>query len=337
MIGVNDDYWLSRRPKYTPEQLFRIGQDYLLNCKLGEAARIFKLPALSSNPEAVWLVKHLKKYSANRGSIRDYASESSWARSSFDKDDNPRALKYRFWYRHHAGVPISQLDILTKLAETGDAMCQYILADDYLPYTDHLLAASYLRKAAAQDFSRAIYKHAMIVSGGPIVDQKAIAEAGALLMRAAGLGCRDARIALQVAATNRQREFESALLEAVLAITGYTIVGRPTYLTEVMAYNLAKLESDQTSTERLKSVNELFRLGSVFDDYRLYADPVALCIRDNVDRTVASYRQTTSTARRSAIWTILLLKSIGVCRDIAIMIARLVYATKADAIWYSHN
>lgn len=342
MDRVND-YWLSRRPKYTQEQLFRIGQDYLLNCKLGEAARIFKLPALSSNSEAVWLAKHLKKYSAGRGRIKDYPSESSWARSSFDKDEDPRAFKYRFWYCHRAGIPISRLDILKDLAEAGDPICQYVLSEDYLLDTDQALAMHYFKRAGEQDFSRALYKREMILSESSFIDQTAPGEAGALLIRAATLGSRDALISLQVAATNRHREFGSALLEAVLAVTGYTIVGRLTYLTEVMAYNLAKLDSHQEdettetpemTADKLKCLTELFRLGSVFDDYRLYGDPVALCIRDNVDRAVTIYRRIASNARQSTIWTILGLRSLGVCRDIAIMIARLVYKTRADTMWY---
>lgn len=92
------------------------------------------------------------------------------------------------------------------------------------------------------------------------------------------------------------------------------------------------------TTYHFKATNlpKLFVAGRTFEALRKY-----YC-RDNktsyepfVDRAIEMYCQVTSRAREATIQTLLILKELGVMKDIRLLIAKLVYASRVEVEWYT--
>lgn len=87
---------------------------------------------------------------------------------------------------------------------------------------------------------------------------------------------------------------------------------------------------------RLAALGEVYLAGRVFDSYReCYPKLDNKKIRRLGLEYAIIYRQMIGKARRAAVYTILAMRAIRVCRDVAVLISKLVYKSRVEAVWYT--
>lgn len=293
---MTDNYWLSRHPKYNLEETFNIAWYYVLNGGFCEALPSLRLASQQGHEEATFLLKHIET--------------SGLVRTSFIKNPDPRAVKYVFWFSQ---ANARQESFISEMAHGGDAMCQYMAAQFCKRADDRKGAIEWHRKAAEQNFAPSIYKLSRLLR----VSGKDTAESDAWLLKAAKL---------------------SYPLAMGTIMDPFLWRGQVKLPVELRIRFQAQLVMYGKRRELITGKNHetLFIVGQEFDDYEKYYPLVNENISIVVGATIEMYRQMTSKARRSSFHTILTLRQIGVCRDIAIMIGKLVYATRAQREWSTH-
>lgn len=199
---MTDEYWLSRRPKYDLEQLFRIGLFYLLDGQGITALKPLRLAAAQHHEEAAFLVKHLEVLATHNINDHNNDAVAEYYQTSFMNSIDPRAFKYRVWFAitRQFSWDSSILDNLT-VESLAEPIIQYSIA--YYEYrnnhVDDTTAVLWHRQAAAQGFAPSMYELATILdrrkNRSPSVDE----EIAAMFVRSAELGYKRAiyRITIQ--------------------------------------------------------------------------------------------------------------------------------------------
>lgn len=331
MMIKKDDYWLSRRPKYTVEQTFQMGVQLLLvNCRK-KAIHLFKEASLHGHQEAQLYYKSLPNYRRNPEDDMDLAK---WARDLYNNGQDPRVLRYTIWFSFDSISAVQRLNVEQATVFKEDPMYLFIVGTSYqYPKRKPDKAIVWYRRSAGADFGPASGRLLTLLSmsHGPKVDiQK---EIETLCFRGCELGnyaCFDYLKA------NSEKFQVDALVMLKYAIRDF-LRGRvaDNNLPLIFQGLRAKLEFiDGKSVEICKALSTVFMAGQEFDDYERYF----IKFKDQehliAQRCVAVYRQITSLARHACVHTILILRSLGVCRDIAIVIAKLVYASRSETDWY---
>lgn len=83
------------------------------------------------------------------------------------------------------------------------------------------------------------------------------------------------------------------------------------------------------------SIAETYSVGREFADYEKYYPLVGKKVLAASETPRRVYQNMTSKARQAVVHSMLSLKSLGVCRDVAILIAKLVYTSREEEPWYS--
>lgn len=324
---MTENYWLSRRPKYTVEQIFRIGFEFVLEGRSEASFKPLELAAAGGHAEALWLMKHYETYPDN-------LVHNLFDRSSFSKHNSPRAMKYQLWFPGRLELDAEQRQLLGQLAEEGEAMCQHLLAEIHDDAREFKLAVAWYSKAAAQNFSRSVYRLAVLRGSmvlGSIYDKK---ESQRLLILAVKLAYPAALRDIQEAIC----KLDDSSVNFAINVVRYEARIRINDIVSSSTFLKTKLDEDRFDLNKTESrdaaVRLYYALGYEFDDYEKYHVLLRGSINDVVVPTVTVYQQITSKARRAVVQTILVLRSLRVCRDIAILIAKLVYNSRSEEDWY---
>lgn len=302
---MTDNYWLSRRPKYNLEETFRIAWYYVLNDGFCEALPSLRLASQQDHEEATFLLKHIET-SGLASPIRKV--DHNYTRMSFIKNPDLRAVKYALWFTRASA---RQESLVLEMAQNGDAMCQYMTAQFCKRRNDRKGAIQWHRKAAEQNFSPSIYKLSRLLKTDSV-------ESDAWLLQGANL---------------RDPLAMETIMDPFLW-RGQTKL--PVDLRIRFHVQLAMYGKRSELIVFSKSHATSFIVGQEFDDYEKYYPLVNEKISILAEAMIDSYRQMTSKARRGSLHTILTLRQIGVCRDIAIMIGKFVYTTRAQREWNSN-
>lgn len=309
-----DDYWLSRRPKYDVGEIFRIALHYVLKLKPYEAFKCLRLAAAQGHEEAIFLNRHFETYGATPApgvGINLYV----FYRTTFERNPDPRALKYAMWFME----PYERNGtLLWMLADEGEAMAQYMLARRCKRLKDIDGAIRWHRKAAEQNFAPSAYKLSRLSR----ISKCDTSESNALLLRAAQLGHERAMLVL-CGPLQPPSKLRIRVEVRLILSTNSTIVG---ILEGIVKYANARLKKE--------GIGKVFVIGQEFDDYIKYYPELSDKMSTVVQSSVKIYQQMTSRVRQVAVQAILILRSLGVCRDVAVLIAKLVYASRSGEDWY---
>lgn len=318
---MTENYWLSRRSKYDLEETFRIALHYVLKLKPYEAFKCLRLAAAQGHEEAIFLNKHFETYGATPAYGNPNNTVMTFSRHSFERNDDPRALKYALWFME----PYERNStLLWRLAEDGEAMAQYMVAQHTKWLNDIDGAIRWHRKAAEQNFAPSIYKLSRLSRNGKVDT----AQSDALLFRAAQLGYGDA---VSLLGDNfRWNEFTAVSPVMRTRFQARLIMIRTLQHAAILA-NIVKFRDSRLPKE---GIGKVFAIGQEFDDYIKYYPELNDKMSSAVQPSVKIYQQMTSSSRHANVQTILIMRKLGVCRDVAILIAKLVYASRAESDWY---
>ena len=333
---MSETYWLSRRPKYTNNEIFRIGLNYVLTKDLKKAQPCLELAAENGNIEAIFILKCMKSTKAD---------VMSYDEDVFNHSRDKRAEKYKLWFSSLFSTSPQEIINLRTNIDQEEPMMLHVLGILHQIWGDQERTIDYYRRAAAKDFAPSMYKLSQLILGSKT---KRLAgsekEAADFLLRAAQLGD-DSAITdiLEIifspykypkswtALFNLKHPTPLRFQVASCFAGRRDKVKRERVISTVQAYNA---RPDASSWIGEEAIDIYFTYGREFDDHEKYHPSVDVELTESIERTVRVYRQMTSKARQASIQTMLILKALGVVRDIRIVIAKLVYSTRADIEWY---
>lgn len=326
------DYWLSRQPKYTVEETFRIGLHYFLDEYFYQALGPLRLAASRGHEEAAWLVARIKIPSSSSDNIGRGAPIRS---ISFIGDDTARSDRYLWWFASRSGSIGEEYPSILKCAEAGDAICQHIIAERYDDVEDFKSAAVWYSKSAKQDFGRSAYQLSILLKMDMTELPADKQESKRLLLQAVKLNYQPAirelySLLQQTPDTSVEFSINAATLDARACImdSWRSLSGLEKKL------DVAKLNFNN-SESRNDAIRMYYAVGQEFDGYNYYHMRLEGTIGEDVSVPTAKlYRRMSSKARRIAIQTIITLRRLGMVKDIAILIAKLVYQSRVESVWY---
>lgn len=332
MTDINT-YWLSRRPKLTAEQLFLMGRQHLLNEDFIVAARLLKIAAELGHYEATWLDHRLMSKNVRAGVTTGFNSIDRWLKWVFadnDDDEQSNATKYRLWFSRLDDE--DEINELFALARAGEVLAQFALGQYCVEAGDDVVNANlWYKKASEQGFIDADYELASSQigyhQGGIHPDSiKYILS----LFDVANQGNHNSM--KHIDTFWRQDVIRRSLISAGITELDATIIIARCYLETDRVVQV--IVCDQATIKLKCNAAKIFMAGKTFDELLEYY-PLKWDHAYNqfITEVVGMYRQMTSSARRTVVQTILILKSLGVCRDVRTLIAKLVYATRMDVDW----
>lgn len=339
-ISIKNDYWLSRRPRYTGDELFAKAQHHLLNIALLAALRLLRLAVAQNHAEAKWLLNYLLARRIEDGQPSRFISVNHWVRWIFSDSQNSRILPYHLYFSDLKDP--ADLCSAIKLAKAGDGMAQFILGRHYEASYDDVRAELWYQKAVDQNYPSAFYalacccipkKNQELDNDPRYVD---------LIIKGARLDDKHAMdMVLDIYTGRNYRNYpdqprEITELELLRISTAAGI--EKTFGRREIARRL------QLNFNNLHDmVNMQVNLNSIFTVGQFLADTEDIYPHRKADneynqtiaRAVYVYQQMTSKARQAAVYAILVLRCNKlVVRDVAILIAKLVYASRMDVEWY---
>ena len=143
-----DNYWLSRRPKLTAEQLFSMARQHLLSNDFRTAMNLLKYCV--DHDEATWLLELLIVNGGEKGEPIGFLSARHWLEYIFRSSNHPYAVKYRLCFSN-ADKP-GEFEEALALANNGEVLAQYCLGRYYTSHGVNFAKSDFWHsKAAAQD------------------------------------------------------------------------------------------------------------------------------------------------------------------------------------------
>lgn len=329
------DYWLSRRPKYTVEETFGIGLDYVLDDGFYQALGPLKLAASRGHEEAAWLIGQFDIPSSSIDNIDRNAPIRSMC---FIGDDTPRSDRYLWWFASRSGSIDVEYPSILSCAEAGDAICQHIIGERYEDEVDYDSSAIWYAKAASQNFARSAHRLSLLFKIGVTERGADKQESKRFLHQAANLNYAPAiRELYSDLDQTGDTSVEISINAAVLDARAYIMDSWGSLSPLKKKLDTAKLNFNNPET-RNDAIRLYYMVGREFEGYDYYHMRLEGTIGGDVSVPTAKfYRQMTSKTRQASVQTILALRSIGICRDVAVLIAKLVYASRMDAEWYVDN
>jgi TPR repeat protein len=316
-INSNEDYWLSRRPRYTFEQICNIAFSYVIERRLEDAVPLLELMAAQNHEEAQWLLAFYGTLILHDGRIK-FMLNRDWAEALFKVMDNPRAIKYRFIFGFKE-YPADKEGAALKLITSTDVISQYVLAKYYASKGDYETAIYWCRLAAAQNFAPANYKLVRWTNNK--------AEKLRLTMSYINSGYIWIKGIYDLVETFEDNIPLTTLIEARSILVHNFSMCRTTFK-YLNAANLTNVSN------RDITITALFIVGREFDESQKYHLSISTAIKDKLPAAIRIYRQMTGLARQAVIQTILVLRQCGLVKDIAVLIAKIVYTARQDIVWY---
>lgn len=340
-----EDYWLSRRPDCSTAEIFSMAQQELMNYCINPALELLAVAAHRGHLESKWLFGHLQ----DRQSfiVNALTTHKSGAEFYFGGSDHPIAVKYRLALFDPRDI--DEIEETKLLAESGDAVAQYTMGKCYrkCPGNDsRLKEISWYQKAADQNFPPAISALTILLRPKDKESIKDNHEHIQKLLRAAAFGCRQAgnqlvNCLMYLTAGQRKQaceihaisDAEMAAIEAILFLRAKIDVAEK--VLSRLRWSFIVLDGLDDTNEALK---QIFIVGQIFDKYSQYSDRFYEELQEPSQTAMVVYRQMIGKARQASIQTILCLRFNRLTvKDIAIVIAKLVYATRMDAVWYAES
>lgn len=335
-------YWLSRQPKYTAEETFRIGFHYVLRSEITESLKCLQLAADQGHDEAIFLLIHFKTHGSGYASRHIDAKRRRFLKMSFDDNPHPRAFKYSVWFSPiRSSFNISQYGLLAGLVDTEEPLIQYVIAKAHEKLQDWETAIEWHRKAAARDFPHSMYRLSILLNKGKKSMGEYTEESGRLLLRAIQLGHSLATTDVIGMATGR-RHRPNVWMNWLITFDKLEVTKLDARQSMLKTFRhgwtmLNELKDPRTLitfAERDEEIVLHFVIGQEYDEYDTYYPDVQNAVEQLIRPIVGLYRQMTSRARQVAVYTIMALRSLGVVKDIAILIAKLVYQSRVEVVWY---
>lgn len=329
MTEVNT-YWLSRKPKLTAEEVFVMGRQHLLNGDYIDAVRILKSAAKMGHPEAIWLNDRFTEKNVMAGKPFGFDSTWHWLESLFTDSDDPIAVKYRLWFSLFDEM--GDMSEIFALASAGEMLAQFKLGQYCLEFGDDAERSEmWYRKAADQGFVEADCQLAgdkITYHEGGILEESM--KYVLPLFDAANRGCHSAMKFVHTLWSEkgaRRSLISTGISELDVAI----ILARCDLETDRCVHesfcNQASIRSDCND-------QKIYLAGKTFDGVlEFYPVTDHHTYKTFIIQIVNVYQQMTSNARQATIHTLLVLQTLGVCRDIRTLIAKLLYATRMDVEW----
>lgn len=327
------DYWLSRRPKLTAEQVFVMGRQHLLNEDFIVAARLLKIAAELGHSEATWLDHRLSSKNVGAGVTTGFGSIDRWLKWVFTDNDDQQsnATKYRLWFSRLDDE--QEISEVFALARAGEVLAQFALGRYCVEAGDDVVNSNlWYTKASEQGFIGADYEL--------VTSQISFHQGGGIhpdsikyvlsLFDVANQGNHDSM--KHIDTFWRQDVIRHSLMSAGITELDATIIIARCYLETDRVVQVTVC--DQALIRLKCNAAKIFMAGKTFDELLEYY-PLKRDHKYNgfIGEVVGLYRQMTSNARRTVVQTILILQSLGVCRDIRTLVAKLVHATRMDVKW----
>lgn len=338
-IADTGTYWLSRQPKYTGDELFTKAREHLRSCDFTTTLRLLRMAAQLGHEDATWLLQFLLGRGVENGRPNEFMTIRDWAYWMFSNTTDPRARDYRLSFSELTRN--NDLQEVQESAEASDAMAQFLLGryyDYHIQVEETLL---WYRKAVAQNYPEAFYALACTWRGDRN-DTKS--DYLGMVIKGARLGDQNAMSYLVAISDNRRDELEAQGVSDMETL-GYSVQlaievsGNVKALAKFIDDNFSNLEANPDPQEISTSYTRLFIIGQLYADSEVAYPP--WCTDPTVIRAIGKavqlYRQMTSGARNSTVYAMLVLRRLGVVKDIAKLIGRLVYASREDVAWYSRT
>jgi hypothetical protein len=332
------NYWLSRRSKYDPQQLFQVGQQLLLNSDWRGSFRQLNLAASLGHPEAMLIVECFAQENLDSRVVTDSISTRHWLKCVFGQSKDPTARAYSLYFSQSVGdLEQIEVDRLLELAEQGEVMAQHALGSHY--YDDHddqKEAGFWYCKVANQAFVESSYKliaeHISFHEGGIV--ERSMHHVLPLFNAANGGSHR----AMQFVGHLYQEECtRHSLLSVGITEVDAVILEARRYLENGHVHGADEMQYKHDEIMKNKSNHDkLFRAGRMFDStlrYQVDEENEEYHYKAFINGVIGLYLKATSKARHASIQTILTLRSGGLVKDVAILIAKLVYSSRDDVVW----
>lgn len=284
-----------------------------------------ELAAAQGHQEAIFLKRHFGIYTATPAPRNHGITISMHFQDTFGRNEDPRAIKYALLFSYPENRDIN---LLLQLAEAGNAILQYMIGQHYDLSGNVNEAVYWHRKAAEQDFAPSVYALWCLLRAQKVPGMQCTP----FLLRAAELGY---RAAISTSRHQLQLNYLGDIsLETMIRLETRIITIEPwrddiSKLTDMVKYANARLRKD--------GIGKVFVIGQLLDEWYTYHPDVGNKTLVALQPAVGIYRRMTSRVRHATMQTILVLRSLGVCRDIAILISKLVYASRAETSWYTSN
>ena len=342
---MTENYWLSRRPKYSDDEIFKIGMNYILARNLTTSRLCLELAAKKNHLEAQFLLDCIKQFDAViRPEIGMDIHEVNYDRGSIFVDiHDPRAAKYSLWFSSWDNLRPELIDYIKESLDEDEPMMLHAYAAINQMLGNNEIAFEYFSKAAAKDFAPSMHNLSKSIFWMQRIDfADCEIEAAALLLGAVNLGYyRSIDDLLDICSTGHnyaqswRDKFQFTYLETCqLQVKSCLLDDREAMqkvLSVVKTYNARPDTSTYIGQE---AAMIYFVYGKEFDDHEKYHADLRVEFAEIVDRTVPVYRQMTTRARQASVVAMLVLKALGVVRDIRTLIAKLIYSSRAEVCWY---
>ena len=339
-----DDYWLSRRPKYSDDEIFRIGMNYILARNLITSRLCLELATKNNHPEAQFVLNCIKQFDAViRPDLGMDIHEINYDRGSIFGDiHDPRAAKYALWFSAWDNLRPEFIEYIKETLD-DEPMMLHAYAEINQMIGNNEISLEYFSKAAAKRFAPAMHSLSKSIFWVKLTDfADCETEAAVLLRRAVNLGYdRAISDVLDICSTSHnyarswKDKFQFTYLETCQLQAKSCLLDDPETMRKVVSVVKTYNARPDTSTYiGQEAVMIYFVYGREFDDHEKYHANLRVEFSEVIERTVPVYRQMTTKARQGGIHTMLVLKTLGVVKDIRIVIAKLVYDSRADVEWY---
>ncbi len=324
---MKPNYWLSRRPKYNMEEIFRIAQHYILNTKFHESLTSLRLAAALGHEEARFLNMHFEMYGASRNR-ENHMPILDFAHQSFSKNEHPRAIKYAWWFCDDRNETV-----ILSMAEGGCALSQHMMGQLCKTRQDYGGATAWFSRAADQNLTWAIYELSRVLRRFPNSSARHdTVESDALLLKAADLSySRAIDRLLDPFGWHGEMGLSEVVRDTLQARLN---VSRQTAKSLVLKHMLCVIENFPGRENRIM---RSFAVGREIADCDKYHPSFNNDFLTIIGPVVTIYRQMTSKARQAAVQTVLALRVLGVVKDVAVLIAKVVYASRSEMVWYNDN
>lgn len=262
--------------------------------------RLLEAASKDGHEEAAWLLNKIKNPLVHWGDFP--GSSKAWNIHLFADDKSPRALGYLAAFHSAAGVISSYAE---PAAKAGDPFAQYIMGT----LSNGSVAINYLKLSAAQGCHRAAMY--MLAMRENLRGEKVPIEESQVVYRIAAEGGHDSAMTGLASAYHESPSHENLMQETKWMTRA--VICRNHKADTRLGYYLS-LEMD-------------FMIGRELEAHRQFFEEYRFGTAHTLRRCCTVYTQITDSARRAALLTYRCLRS-HLYRDLAIMIARLVYASR---------
>lgn len=319
--------------------------NYIVAMNLTTSRICLDLAAQNNYSEAEFVLDCIKRFD---GFVYPHTDmdihEINYDRGSiFSNVDDPRAAKYALWFSSWHDLRSDLTEYIKESLDEDEPMILHAYAEINQMLGNNEIALEYFSKAAAKGFAPAMYNLCKSIFWAERTDfADGETEAAALLLRAVNLGYDRAISDLLDICSMRHNyaqswrcKFQFTYLETCqLQAKSCLLEDRETMRKVVSVVKTYNARPDTSTYIGQEAVMIYFVYGREFDDHEKYHADLRVEVPDIINRTVPVYRQMTSKARQASIQTILVLKALGVVKDIRTLIAKLIYDTQADVEWY---